>query len=169
MLLLPGQLLSRSNLFHVLLLLFRRGTGVDLVEFVPGALNGVHDPLFDVTSHPLQSVFQLWKARQGPSTACKVLSWLKTFHQFFHDNSTCQHWTLIAINREKKLSFTFPMQKPWQLMKEHCTINSKINGTPKGVYLPIYKLHSILTVANLLTHNNLWLCYYGQVNSLRLK
>ena len=33
----------------------------------------------------------------------------------------------------------------------------KINGTPKGIYLPISKLHSILTVANLLAHNNLWL------------
>ena len=35
------------------------------------------------------------------------------------------------------------------------TIASKINGTPKGVYFPISKLHSILAVANLLTHNNL--------------
>ena len=31
---------------------------------------------------------------------------------------------------------------------------SKLNGTPKGVYLPISKLHSILAVANLLAHNN---------------
>ena len=36
-----------------------------------------------------------------------------------------------------------------------CTITSKINGTPKGVYLPISKLHSILALANLLAHNNL--------------
>ena len=35
-----------------------------------------------------------------------------------------------------------------------CTIASKINGTPKGVCLPISKLHSILAVANLLAHNN---------------
>ena len=35
-----------------------------------------------------------------------------------------------------------------------CTISSKINGIPKGVYLPILKLHSILAVANLLAHNN---------------
>ena len=48
-----------------------------------------------------------------------------------------------------------------------CTINSKINGTPKGVYLPNFKLHSILAVVNFLAHNNK--CYYGQVNSLRLK
>ena len=36
-----------------------------------------------------------------------------------------------------------------------CTINSKINGTPKGVYLPISKLHSILALANLHAHNNI--------------
>ena len=36
--------------------------------------------------------------------------------------------------------------------KYSCTINSKINGTPKGVYLPISKIHSILTVDNLLAH-----------------
>ena len=33
-------------------------------------------------------------------------------------------------------------------------MTSKINGTPKGVYLPISKLHSILAVPNLLAHNN---------------
>ena len=31
------------------------------------------------------------------------------------------------------------------------------------------KLHLILAGANLLAHNNKWLCYYGQVNSVRLK
>ena len=36
-----------------------------------------------------------------------------------------------------------------------CTINSKIYGTPKGAYLPISKLHSILAVVNLLAHNNI--------------
>ena len=50
-----------------------------------------------------------------------------------------------------------------------CAIYSKINGTPKGVYLPFPKLHSIFAVANLLAHNNLWLCFYVQVNSVRLK
>ena len=33
------------------------------------------------------------------------------------------------------------------------TIASKINDTPKGTYLPISKLHSILAVANLLAKN----------------
>ena len=40
-----------------------------------------------------------------------------------------------------------------------CTINSKINGTHKGVYFSNSKLHSILAVVNLFAHNNLWLCY----------
>ena len=45
------------------------------------------------------------------------------------------------------------------------TINSKINGTPKGVYLPISKLDSILAVANLLAHNNKsQICYCGQIS-----
>ena len=46
-----------------------------------------------------------------------------------------------------------------------CPITSKINGTPKGVYLPISKLHSILAVANLLAHNNKsQICYCGQIS-----
>ena len=44
------------------------------------------------------------------------------------------------------------------------------NSPLKGVYLPISKLYSILAAANLLAPNdNLWLCFYGQENSLRLK
>ena len=36
---------------------------------------------------------------------------------------------------------------------------------PKGVYLPISKLHSILAVANLLAHNNKsQICYCGQIS-----
>ena len=38
---------------------------------------------------------------------------------------------------------------------------------PKGVYLPISKLYSILAVANLLAH--ILVCINGQVNSVRLK
>ena len=45
------------------------------------------------------------------------------------------------------------------------TIASNINVTPKGVYLPISKLHSILAVANLLAHNNKsQICYCGQIS-----
>ena len=41
-------------------------------------------------------------------------------------------------------------------------VSSKINGIPKGFYLPISKLHSIyLLIINY--------GYYGQVNSLQLK
>ena len=35
---------------------------------------------------------------------------------------------------------------------------------PKGAYLPISKVHSILAVANLLAHNNMTISYYVQVN-----
>ena len=35
------------------------------------------------------------------------------------------------------------------------SINSKINGTSKGIYLPISKLHTILAVANSLAHNSI--------------
>ena len=38
-----------------------------------------------------------------------------------------------------------------------CTINSKINDTPKGLYLPISSLHSNQGVANLIAHYNLCL------------
>ena len=34
---------------------------------------------------------------------------------------------------------------------------------------PSLKLHPILAVPNLLAHNNITICYYGQVNSPRLK
>ena len=43
------------------------------------------------------------------------------------------------------------------------TIASKINDTPKGVYLPIS--NSILTEVNLLAHNNKsQICYCGQIS-----
>ena len=51
---------------------------------------------------------------------------------------------------------------PWKHNACFCTINSKINGTHKSVYMPILKLHvrSITTVANLLAHNNITISYY---------
>ena len=48
-------------------------------------------------------------------------------------------------------------------------MNSKINGTPKGVYLPISKLHFILAIMYLIQHNNIIISYHVQVNLLRLK
>ena len=41
-----------------------------------------------------------------------------------------------------------------------CTSASKINVTPKGAYLPLSKLHSILAEANLLAHNNVSQIYH---------
>ena len=46
-----------------------------------------------------------------------------------------------------------------------CNIASKINVTPKGVYLLISKLHSIFAAANLLVHDNIsQICYCGQIS-----
>ena len=53
-------------------------------------------------------------------------------------------------------------------MLTQISIKRKINSTPKGFYLPILKLHSILTVANLVAHNNLGSCYYGQPGQVNL-
>ena len=48
---------------------------------------------------------------------------------------------------------------------QYCIITSKINGTPKGVYFPITKLHSILALANLLAHNSIdQVCYCGKIS-----
>ena len=51
------------------------------------------------------------------------------------------------------------------LYNHTCTIASKINVTPKDVFLPFSKLHLILAVANLLAHNNIsQICYCGQIS-----
>ena len=43
------------------------------------------------------------------------------------------------------------------------SIASKINVTPKGVYLLVSKQHSTLAIANMLAHNNIsQICYCGQ-------
>ena len=78
----------------------------------------------------------------------------------------CEQSPVFAIsllNLPSKLHYTQP--------RLPCIINSKINGTPNGVYLPISKLHSILPVTNLLAHNNRIVNYYiwASINSLRLK
>ena len=67
------------------------------------------------------------------------------------------------------ITFTKVDAKTIELNLGTGTVNSRINDTPKCVGLPVSKLHSILAVANLLAQNNKTICYYGQVNSLRLK
>ena len=47
-----------------------------------------------------------------------------------------------------------------------CTITSKINVTPKGVRLSEKLQHSVMKFDR---SNKFDLCYYGQVNSLRLQ
>ena len=49
-----------------------------------------------------------------------------------------------------------------RILMYHCQEN---NATFKGVYLPISKLHSILTAANLLAHNKIsQICYCSQIS-----
>ena len=91
-------------------------------------------------------------------------------------SSTIKKNSNFLLNRWDSLRISFwPGTKKCALVAPRstyihaCAIYSKVNGTPKGVYLPVSKLHSILAVGNLLAHNNLWLCYYVQVNLLRLK
>ena len=55
-------------------------------------------------------------------------------------------------------------RQPSPMSNRVSTIASKINVTTKDVYLPISKLHSILAVANLLSHKNIsQICYCGQI------
>ena len=62
---------------------------------------------------------------------------------------------------DKALRFYSPV------IEFYSTFTSKINVTPKGVCLPISKLHSISAVANLLAHNNMsQICYGGQISLL---
>ena len=66
----------------------------------------------------------------------------------------------------KKIRLTNFITKIWFVNILYLrTLASKINDTPKGAYLPILKLHSILVVANLLAHNNKSkICYCGQIS-----
>ena len=62
-----------------------------------------------------------------------------------------------------KTSYIMGITHSYSLML--CTITSKINVTPRGVYLFISKLHSILAIANLLAHNNIsQICYCSQIS-----
>ena len=72
-------------------------------------------------------------------------------------------WALWTLWQPKRDSTALKMDFNYGSENEYCTIASKINGTRRGVYLPISKLHSILAVANLLAHNNIsQICYCGQ-------
>ena len=76
-------------------------------------------------------------------------------------------WKRRASGKTKPEEWSFYEDLEWE--ERERTINSKINCIFKGFYLTIFKLHSFLAVGNLLAYNNLWLCYYVQVNSVRLK
>ena len=67
---------------------------------------------------------------------------------------------------DKRCACTFyRLQYNYTPLETPSSIASKISVTPKGVNLPISKLHSILAVANLLAHNNKsQICYCGQIS-----
>ena len=69
---------------------------------------------------------------------------------------------LIYVFMDKIRYFLREYTRAWFV---YCTIANKtnFNVTPKGVYLPISKLHSISAEANLLAHNNIsQICYCSQ-------
>ena len=73
----------------------------------------------------------------------------------FSDLLICLNVLAIILRKEATVDIYF----------RECTIASKINGTSKGVYLPVSKLHSILAIANLLAQNNRSQIYYcGQIS-----
>ena len=83
------------------------------------------------------------------------------FYIFQHMNAKlCEHmFEIRTIKRTSYLPIAIVENAIFLVYIGKCTIDSKINSTPKGVYLPISKLHSILVVANLFANNNLWLCF----------
>ena len=73
---------------------------------------------------------------------------------------------LLKITLKK---FSYYDERPFfanlRVGRDSLAIASKINGTPKSVYVLISKLHSISAVANLLALNNKsQICYCGQIS-----
>ena len=85
------------------------------------------------------------------------------FHVFISNNCNAnvlyfkiREFLCVAIKKIKQFKYYVNLM---------CTFASKINGTLKGVYLPISKLHSILAVTNLFAHSNIsQICYCGQIS-----
>ena len=72
---------------------------------------------------------------------------------------------MISFKKKKKKTALLALPLTRKIATAQCTIASKIFVTPKGVFLLISKLHSILAVANLLAHNNVsQICYCGQIS-----
>ena len=93
-------------------------------------------------------------------------AWLTAMHGELHINVEFALLYNVKFSR-----FNLLVTVKSNLFQYKGTINGKINGTPKGVYMPILKLHSVLAITNLLSYNNINIdiTYYVRVNSLRLK
>ena len=74
------------------------------------------------------------------------------YSQFFQISPVAEKHDKVVATIAVGPSANHPLFNPCR-----CTINNRINGKTKGVYLPISKLH--LAVSNLIALDNLWLCY----------
>ena len=111
-----------------------------------------------------------WKVIFQPSIYIYIYIYI-----YIHDIYIYIHTYSVMTSQDKQLILfkkSRSIVKQWNSLVHtyihtplQCTIVSKINGTPKGDYSPISKLHSILAVANLLAHNNKnQICYCGQIS-----
>ena len=91
----------------------------------------------------------------------KLHSILDIANLFFHNNISQICYCGQISSQLECCSYNCSFSDNLTLLGVTCiaTINSKINSTPDGVYLHILKLHSILALANLLAHNNIWLIW----------
>ena len=87
----------------------------------------------------------------GILTQNKKKKKIRTHTQIFFHQSVFSHANIFFNLYIKKFGHTPPQTTDKEAVG---TIASKINVTPKSVYLPILKLHSILALANLLAYNN---------------
>ena len=85
----------------------------------------------------------------------------KTWHNKRAFNNSINQLT--AKNKVPQKIQLYELKLPF--VSALCIVVSKINVTPKVVYLSISKLYSTLAVANLLAHNNISQIYYcGQIS-----
>ena len=93
----------------------------------------------------IQTLHALFHRLVRPGTA-----WFTAMHGELHINVEFALLYNVKFSR-----FNLLVTVKSNLFQYKGTIKGKINGTPKGVYMPILKLHSVLAIANLLSYNNI--------------
>ena len=87
----------------------------------------------------------------------RILFWYAWWNRSINPTRLSGRTERICISRQANWTGSFLARHFYPCKRDlhvRCSSSSKINVIPQGVYLPISKLHSILTVANLLAHNN---------------